>query len=62
MLIHHPNIVVVTRSNFEVRININGPIFGVIDPDSSIDVVSVRAGVNVAVVKLGGGRREKLRA
>ena len=55
MLIHHLNIAVITWSNFEAGIDINGIITGVIDHNSSIDVVDVSTGVNVAVVKLRGG-------
>jgi hypothetical protein len=52
VLIHHLNIDVVARSNFEAGIDINGIIMGVIDQNSPIDVVNVSTGVNIAVVKL----------
>ena len=55
MLIHHLNIAVITWSNFEAGIDINGIITGVIDHNSSIDVVDVSTGVNVAVVMLREG-------
>ena len=55
MIIHHLNIAVITWSNFEAGIDVNGIIIGVIDHNSSIDVVDVSAGVNVAVVKLREG-------
>ena len=55
MLIHHLNINVVARSNFEAGIDIDGIIMGVIEHNPSIDVVNVSTAVNIAVVKLMGG-------
>ena len=55
MFIHHLNIAVITWSNFEAGIDINGIIMGVIELNASIDVVDVSTGVNVAVVMLREG-------
>ena len=55
MLIHHLNIAVITWSNFEAGIDVNGIIVGVTQIHSSIDIMNVSTGVNIAVVKLRGG-------
>ena len=55
MIIHHLNIAVITWSNFEAGIDVNGIITEVIDHNPSIDVVDVSTGVNVAVVMLREG-------
>jgi hypothetical protein len=55
MIIHHLNIAVITWSNFEAGIDVNGIIVGVTQIHSSIDIMNVSTGVNIAVVKLRGG-------
>ncbi len=55
MTIHHLNIAVITWSNFEASIDVNGIIVHVTQIHSSFDIMNVGAGVNIAVVKRRGG-------
>jgi hypothetical protein len=54
MRVRHFNIACVAWSNFKPGVNTNGR-FAIINAIPSIDVVNVGAGVDVALVALGGG-------